>query len=176
MLIRAPFVLEGQPPAWWRLALAGTTVVLLITATAITLRFTRAALPPAPELRTFSMPSLIIDDSPMSVSEIVLPVKLPPDFSLTLSVHATHSELSQLSILGVPLAPALILDTNLVPEERVWQKVKLDRKGGRVTLAVNQGKPAEHPADCHANALSVRSSTGRRMTFRTIQLLSLIHI
>jgi len=172
MLLRCPFLVEGQPPRWWRWCLTGSTAALLVVATGLTLRSpsSTTSFAKPPESRSFSMKTLVLSESAAAREPTVLPIRLPASFELSLKVFANGAELAQIRILGHSLTPERWTDNPLIEDPRRWHSVRLYRKSRRLSLAINSEASRDLPGNSVEERITLRSIPGRRTTFRTLML------
>jgi beta-lactamase regulating signal transducer with metallopeptidase domain len=169
MLVRCPFPVEGQPPTWWTMTLMLGSTVLLFGVTSLTINASalmRAAVQP-PEPRSFSMGSLVLDESPTTPGPTTLPIRLNPSFNLTFRVFANQKELSQIIVLGHPLSADPLVKNTLLKDEPRWRNIKMTRSKGLLTLQIDDEPGMAVSDDSKEEWVTLRPIPGQRTTFRS---------
>jgi hypothetical protein len=165
MLIRCPFPIEGKPPLWWLWSLFAVTAIALLATTGITLQVAACGSHQGRtthEVRSFSIPRIILQPEPLSAGPTTLPIRLPTDFDLSFEVLANAAQLSEIQILGNSLGPPPIVVNELLEDEPRLHRVKLRRHKGVLSLSLDDKplKPLPHPSlDGWFNALGSRKET-----------------
>jgi beta-lactamase regulating signal transducer with metallopeptidase domain len=164
MLVRSPFPVEVRPPRWWLGALGVATALVLLLATGLTLRArTDATPPPSPESRSLTMPQVVLQASAPDAPPTILPIRLPPDFTLEFEVAASD-DLTRIEVLGHPLA-ATPPFPRLTPH-----RVALRRRNGSLSLTLDGARPTVLDGPSTDLWLTARGLPDRPTIFRSLRL------
>lgn len=114
MLVRCPFPIEPRAPLWWRLGVPPVLVALTLLASGLTLQRRQPSARPLPAPGVFQPAHGVFRLTRFSLANPTarpypLPVKLPPQFDLTLEVWAeSATSLANLRVIGQPLTAGLV--------------------------------------------------------------------
>ena len=175
MLLKCPFVIEGQPPLWWRWTTATTLALTTVAASSLTVRglagwSTVVASVASTEPQTFRLPDLAIGSPDRDDPPFDLRFRLPERFTLTFEVWAAAEDLPRIEVLGHPLG-SFGKEIASGPTEPAWRQARIIRADGAEQVEV-AGRPlGSGPGAFRLSTwLTVRPIPGQATRFREIAI------
>jgi hypothetical protein len=175
MLLKCPFVIEGQTPLWWRWTTATTLALTTLAASSLTVRGLRGwstviAPVASTEPQAFRLPDLAIGSRDRDDQPFDLRFRLPERFTLTFEVWAAPEDLPRIEVLGHPLGS----NEGRSPSgstEPAWWRGKIVRADGAEQVEVSGRVLGSGPGSSRLSTwLTIRPVPGQATRFREIAI------